>query len=315
MTRLARGPRLRRRRAASFAVLLLAAATGLGQATAGGQAEPGSGGPDRPRVEFTPTEFGAGEEVQAVLVLTGLDFASGFALKPGSGLPSSEDPELREVSLARTPRGWELKIRFVPWSPGPGRIPSISAKGAVLPSVPYVVASRLGPAEREISPPRPQREPPGTALYLYGIAGAALLLVLATVGSVAYLVPAGRALLARWKAAQAYRQLCRSLDYLSAGASVSEPAAFYAALSRALRLYLAARVDGRAPALTASEIAALPSSAFPASGLRDEAAAVFAEAETARYAGESPGPELMRETVRRARDLATAAEEALDARL
>jgi hypothetical protein len=264
---------------------------------------------------FHPEQFGPGEEVQAVLILPGLDAASGFALKAGAGLPASEDPELRELSLSRTARGWELRLRFVPWSPGPGRIPSITAQGIVFPSIPYSVLSRIGSGEREIAPPRPQREPPGTALYLYAIAGAALFVALAFVGSIAYLLPAARSLLARRKAAQAFRGLCKSLDYLAAGASVSEPAAFYAALSRALRLYLSERVDGRAPSLTASEFAALPSSAFPVSGLRDAVALVFAESERVRYAGELPDADAMRGSVSRTRELAAAAEEAFDARV
>lgn len=74
-------------------------------------------------------------------------------------------------------------------------------------------------------------------------------------------------------------------------------------------------MDERAPALTAAELAALPSAAFPASGLRDEAAAIFGEAERARYAGARPDPGAMVASARRARELALAAEEALDARL
>ena len=291
-------------RAAPFLALLvlgLAASARLG-------AEP-------PKPEFLPKLFGPGEAVRATLLLPGIEAASGFSLAPGQGLPASEDPELLDASLAKGSRGWELSILFVPWSPGPGRIPAMTLRGLALPAIPYATRSRLGAEDRELSPPRPQREPPGSGLYLYGIAGAALLLVLASVFSIAYLVPAGRALAARWRSGLAFRRLSKSLDFLEEGAASSEPPAFYAALSRALRLYLGERVDERAPALTARELAALPSSAFPAPGLRESAAGVFGEAELARYAGLRPRPEAMAASVRRARELAQAAEEALDARL
>lgn len=307
------GPRSARSRGATFlAAVVLALCSSRAPLAAAGSA---GADQDPSRAQFSPKLFGPGEEVHALLLLPGIEAASGFVLKAGSGLPASEDPELRELALTKTQRGWELVIRFVPWSPGPGRIPSISAHGVLFPSIPYSTGSRLESEAREIASPRPQREPPGTAFYLYGLAGAALFIALACVASIAYLLPAARALLARWRAAQAFKMLCRSLDYLEAGTAVSEPAAFYAALSRALRLYLAERIDARAPALTASEFAALPASTFPASGLRDLAASLFAEAEQARYAGEMPGGVAMKDAAKRVRNLAEAAEEALDARL
>ena len=265
--------------------------------------------------EFAPSSFDPGEVVRATLLLPDLGARESFRLERGQGLPEGEDPELLDLELAKAAKGWELRVRFVPWSPGPGRIPPLSIRGLGLPPITYTTGSRVGAGEREVSPSRPQREPPGTALYLYGIAGAAIVFALGLFASLAWLLPAARAALERWQSAQAFRRLCDRLDFLAAGAAEAEPADFYAALARAFRLYLGERIEEAAPALTATELAAMPSSAFPATGLRDEAAGILFEADSARYAGARPGAAAMAAAARRAREMARAAEEALDARL
>jgi len=264
---------------------------------------------------FLPERFGPGETVRAALDFPEAAAREPFRLDRSAGLPELEDPELIDAELSRNARGWTLALRFVPWSPGPGRIPAMSLRGLAVPPIAYQAASRLGSGEREVSAPRAQADPPGSALYLYGFAGAALGLVLAGFAAAAWLLPAARAAGERWKRAQAFRGLCRSLDYLAASASDAEPAAFYAALSRSLRNYLGERIEPGAPALTARELAAVPSASFPAPGLRDEAAGILAEAELARYGGLRPGAPAMAAAAKRTRDLAMAAEEALDARL
>ncbi len=264
---------------------------------------------------FLPERFGSGEIVRATLEFPEAAAREPFRLDRSAGLPEFEDPELIEAELSRNARGWTLALRFVPWSPGPGRIPAMSLRGLSVPQVAYQAASRLGSGEREASAPRKQADPPGSALYLYGFAGIAIVLVLAAFATVAWLLPAARAAGERWKRAQAFRRLCQSLDFLADGAADAEPAAFYAALSRSLRNYLGERIEESAPALTARELAAMPSAAFPAPGLRDEAAGILSEAERARYGGHMPGAGAMAAAARRTRDLAMAAEEALDARL
>lgn len=273
---------------------------------------------------FVPFHYYVGDEVEALVSLGEVPGASGkgFELKPGSGLPSSgpsTDPVIRSIAVAPTKAGWEAKITFVPWSPGPGSLPAIGARGFLIPAVSYDVSSTLGPAARDLAPPRPQREPPGTVLYLYLFAAFALALALAAFGTALYLVPAARSLLARRRAAQAIRRLRRSVAFLSRGLDTARPELFYAALARELRLYLAARVVPRAPNLSSTELAALPDGTFPARGLREGAAALVAETERGRYALElSPGPgaaAILRAAADRTLALGEAAEEAIDARL
>ncbi|HTX74428.1 MAG TPA: hypothetical protein VMC79_16470 [Rectinemataceae bacterium] len=280
---------------------------------------------------FVPLRYYVGDEVEAIVSLvgsSGSNFVAGGAsgggveLRPGSGLPNPgphANPVLRSVKIERSSRGWEARLTFVPWSPGPGAIPAISAKGFSIPPVAYNVSSVLGPEEGELAPPRPQREPPGTAIYLYGFAGLVLAIILGALGTAAYLIPAARVLLARWRAAQAFRRLRRGLEYLLRGLESADPRLFYAALARELRIYLAERIEARIPTLSASEIAGLPDSLFPAPGLRESAAALIAETEYGRYSGElRPGPGAvprLRAAAERARRLGESAEEAIDARL
>ncbi len=281
---------------------------------------------DSRSIACVPLRYSAGDEVilQAPILPDGGETLAALDLKPGSGLPAQAgdaDPELRWLKLSQAQGGWTLSLCFVPWSPGAGRLPALRAGGVSIPALPYAALSLLGPEDRDPSPPRPQRVPPRTALYLYGSAGVLVALVLLALLVAFYLVPAARTLLARRRAAQAFRRLEKSLDYLESEAESADPAAFFAALSRALRLYLAARALPSAPALTASEIALLPELDFPAPGTRDRAAALIARGDRARYGGETParggassGQELAL-AAREARAIGQETEEAIDARL
>lgn len=284
---------------------------------------------DARSLTYLPARYGAGEEVvaQALLVPDAGEKLLPLDLKRGAGLSAQADeadPELRELRLAKTAAGWQLSLRFVPWSPGRASLPAMRVKGIALPALPYAAASALGPEDRDPSPPRRQRDPPGTALFLYGLAGLLLILTLGAAGAAAYLVPAARALVAKRRAAQAFRRFVTSLEYLEAEAGSADPAAFFSALSRAFRLYLDSRalpdargleVAPRATALTAAEVAALPESAFPAPGTRDRTEALFSLADRVRYGDASPGAEAARGAAIEARSIGEANEEALHARL
>lgn len=268
---------------------------------------------------YAPFRYGPGDEVTIVAPIApgAGETLSALELEPGAGLPEpgrSADPELRSLRVAKGPSGWELTIRFVPWSPGAGQVPALSARGLSLPALPYESASRLGPEDLYPSAPRPQRMPPGAALALYLLGGAALALVLAAFAFVAYLLPASRALLARWRAAQAFRRLERSLDYLVARAGSADGAAFSAALAGALRNYLAARVSPEAPVLTAAEISALPDSAFPTPSIRDRSASLLSWSDEVRFGGTAAGAEDLASAAEEARRIAADSEEALLAR-
>jgi hypothetical protein len=261
------------------------------------------------RVAFLPARFCVGEEVEAI-ALVHFDAASieAFAAKAGAGLPAAPgqaDPELR----------WELHWRFVAWTPGKGRIPAMELRGLSIPAVDYQAYSVLGPQDRDLSPPKPQLDPPGTSLYLYGFAAFVLLLVFIVFAVVSWLLPAARALLERRKAAQARKVLARTLSWLGKELRTARPSDFYAALARALRNYLAIRVLPAAPALTPAEVAALREDSFPAPGLRDEVSDLLAESDAVRYAGAPADIPRMREAIARAAKLGDTAEEALDARL
>ncbi len=298
-----------RRGAVAFGFVLLATASG-----ASSQAAPLPEG--LRRLAFTPTVFHVGEEVE-VIALIDTRRGEPFLLKAGDGLPEigeGADPELHEARLVKTEQGWEYRVRFVPWTPGRSAIPPLVAKGgAPLPALPYTVASVLEPGDREPSPPKPQRDPPGTALYLYGFVGLVLALAAMAAAIVLYALPGARSLIAQAIAAQAFRTLSRSLAYLERSADNATATDFYAVLSRALRLYLAARSVPEAPALTPTELQGLPEARFPAPGLRDEAARLFAEADGVRFGGLASGPDTLRDAVRRARALAKRFEEAAGA--
>lgn len=284
---------------------------------------------DPTTLSYLPVRYSSGEEVivQALLRPEGGERLVALDLKRGVNLRDQSDeadPELRELRVSKSAAGWTLSWRFVSWSPGPGVIPAIRARGISIPAISYSSLSLLGPEDRDPSPPRRQRNPPGTALYLYGLVGFLLLLALGISGTAAYLIPASRALLARRRAAQAFRRFEKSLDYLAAEAGQAEPAYFFAALSRAFRLYLGTRVLPEAPALTAGEIETLPDESFPAPATKEKAAALVALADKVRYGGDfgisgEPTPLAKRAVLMaaaaEARSIAEANEEALLARL
>jgi hypothetical protein len=279
---------------------------------------------DARSLAYIPVHYSAGDEVvvRATILPEAGEKLAVLDLKPGAGLPAQgeeADPEIRELWLSRTPEGWLLSMRFVPWSPGSGFLPETRIKGLHLPALPYASISSLGPDDRDPSPPRPQRAPPGTALYLYCLGGFLIVLAFLTAGVALYLIPSARALLARRRAAQAFKRFGRSLDYLAAETETADPASYFAALIRALRLYLAARGLPEAEALTAAELAALPETAFPAPATKDKAAALVARADRVRYGEGAPGGArsraLLEAAVEEARAIGAANEEALLARV
>jgi len=267
-------------------------------------------------LSFLPVTFHVGEEAEAfALVHIEGGEAQAFAVKAGEGLPSPgphADPELRSVSIGKGREGWELRIRFVPWSPEASRLPALELRGLSIPSLAYEVSPVLRRGEGEPSPPKAQLDPPGSALYLYGFAGLAIFLAFLVFASAAWLIPSASRLLARRKAAQARRDLGRSLAWLAKEKARARPEDFYAVLARAFRLYLAARILPSAPALTPRELAGLGEDVFPVPGLRDEAAALLAESDAVRYTGLEAGPAMMGEALTRAARLGDAAEEALN---
>jgi hypothetical protein len=275
-------------------------------------------------LKYLPSRYSPGEEVfaQALLLPEGVEELSPFDYMPGAGLPDQgeeADPETRELRLAKTPEGWLLSLRFVPWSPGTGSVPSIRLGGIRIPSFPYSAGSILESDAREPSPPRRQRDPPGTALYLYALAGILIVIMLGAMAVAAYLVPAARALIARRRSAQAFKRFSTSLEFLEAEAESAKPAIFFAALSRAFRLYIASRALPDFSALTAPEIEELPETALPAPATKDKAAAFIAHADKLRYGAASSGETIARSAlasaIEEARAIVEANEEALRARL
>jgi hypothetical protein len=270
---------------------------------------------------FVPLRYYPGDEVivRATLAPEKGERLAELDLKPGSGLPAlgeGADPELRALKLRKTGEGWLVELRFVPWSPGTGMLPETRLEGFRIPALPYAAVSLLGPEDRDPSPPRPQRELPGMALMLYGLAAALGVLVILALVVSAYLIPAARALIARRKAALAFKRFDKSIDYLVKEAGIADPAAFFAALVRALRLYLAARVLPEAPALTSVELAALPEEAFPAPATKNRAAALVALADRCRFGGETAGVRaLLASAAEEARAIGAANEEVLLARV
>jgi hypothetical protein len=243
-------------------------------------------------IRCVPQLFVAGQEVllEARLEISGPE-PGPFSLSPGSGLPVAEldsDPEVKAVSLSRDGSGWVLSLRFVPWSQGPGTIPQFSRGGIVFPELPFETMSTIASGVRDLAPLKPQREPPGMSLFLYGFAALALILVLGSVGFALWVIPAARALLARLREREAIRSLERTLDWLEANATGGDAAAFHALLAQSLRRYLARRLFPEAAALTPSELSRLPITQFPGEGFRGELAALLGETDLVRFA---PWPE------------------------
>jgi len=234
---------------------------------------------------FSPSPFHVGDRVTAKARIE--DSAAApepFQLLPGSGLPSGGgNPELLSASLEADSTGSYLRVVFVAWSPGRGNLPSLAAGGMRFPPIAFETASVLGPGERDPSPPLPQRDPPGTSVYLYSIVALLVGVALVALATVFWLLPGARALLSRLRARGAFRTLSRSLEWLEANAGVADPAPFYALLSHALRLYLARRLIEEAEALTPREIRELPALRFPDAEYRDELAELLLEADRARW--------------------------------
>jgi hypothetical protein len=296
----------RRRAAAAFSFLL--AVFALSAATI-----------DSGSLSSVPLRYYAGDEVvvRASVRPEKGEKLEELDLKPGSGLPvqaAEADPELRRLKLSKSQEGWSLELDFVPWSPGAGVLPELRRGSFRLPSLQYSALSLLGPEDRDPSPPRPQRGLPGASLILYGLASAFALLVLFALAFRFYLLPAARALIARRKETLAFRRFDESLGYLLREAGAADPSPFFAALLRALRLYLEARVLPGARALTAAELAALPDAAFPAPATRARTAALVALADRCRYGGVAESASaraLLESAALEARAIGAANEEAL----
>jgi len=244
-----------------------------------------------------------------------------FDLKSGEGLPTAAprsgeavDPELREAILAGREGSWVLTLVFVPWSPGKGSLPPLNLPGLRVPALDYETASVLAPGDRELEGPRPQRDPPGTILYIYGLLALLALLALAAAALVFWLIPGARALLAGWREKEAWKTLSATLDWLDDNAGGAEAAPFFALLAAAERRYLARRLVAEAEALTPAELRALPLERFPDADSREELAALLAEADRVRFGGERPGPGPRLAASGRLRALGALAEEHLDAR-
>ncbi len=278
---------------------------------------------DLGRISFLPSRFRVGEEVELRAEL--LAAANGgieggkleaFSVGP-SDLPAATSTacELRSLAIVKSGKSWELRIHFVPWTSGAGRLPSINIHNYEIPSIDYDTAASIRTSDRELDPPKGQRELAGTALYFYGTIGLAVLLGLLILGFVTCLVPGARELLRRWRAGAAYKELRTAADYLESIIGKIKPSAFYGALAGAFRLYLAARVLPEAPSLTPRELSALPEDKFPVPAIRDEAAAALLEADAVRFGGRQPDETSMHAAVRRVLSIASAAEEAINARL
>jgi len=271
------------------------------------------------RPTYYPSSYGPGETVTVLVAIApepGEDLAE-LSLAPGSGLPPGDglsDPELLGVDIAKNNGRWTMRARFVAWSPVEGIIEGFKSGGIGLPAIPYRATPHLGPNDIDPSSPRPQVLPPGAALALYGLLGALAAVGLGLFGSAAYLVPATRRLIAGWKAGQAFRRLSKSLEYLAAQAGSADPAAYSAALGRALRNYLSCRFLPEAPALTPGELSSLPEAAFPAPSTRDRAADLLSWADEVRFGGSPASAAELEGAADKARQVAAENEEAILAR-
>ncbi|MEI6876490.1 MAG: hypothetical protein WCL50_15325, partial [Spirochaetota bacterium] len=236
---------------------------------------------------FTPEPLRVGQRSNALVELA---FAGGepeaFSLVAGTGLPllgADDDPELSSARLEKRGSTWLMTLVFIPWSPGPATLPALRIGDIRFPAVRYEVESALARAMEaglatgpgEISPPRPQRDPPGTALYLYGFLGLCVALVALALSLAFWIIPGARALLARWKAREAWLALSRTLDWLESNEGVTDPAPYYALLSRSLRTFLAKRLIAEAESLTPGEMDSLPADRYPDEAFREALSALL----------------------------------------
>jgi hypothetical protein len=271
-------------------------------------------------VAYTPSLYGPGDSVVAAAsIKPGPDERlTEITLRPGAGLPvldGSADPEILGLEIERRGGEWRMRLRFVAWTPSEGVIKSFRAGDILLPGIAYKAAPRLGAEDIDPRPIRPQRPPPGAAGALYGLLAVVVVLGAALFGAAAYLVPAVRAVLGGWRAAQAYRRLDKTIGYLIQQASSADPAAYAAALAGALRNYLDSRVHPGIAALTSGEIESLGEADVLRPSIRDGAARLLAWSDRVRFGGESVEAAGLAEAAERVRRIAAESEEAIRARL
>jgi len=189
---------------------------------------------------------------------------------PADRLPSSPYADIHRVAIERRPGGARLAVEFAAFSPGIIELPPIEVAGQVFSGLRVEIGSVLGASEPPVlSPPAMPLAVPGTALLVYGTAGAVALALLAA--SLASL--RGRAALRAWLAAWRRRRLLgamlraerRMRKALAKGAA---PREVLDALSGEFRGFLEGLTGESCRAMTAAEMAGLgiPECADGASG-------------------------------------------------
>ena len=270
-------------------------------------------------LSFEPRNFHAGESVVARALLD----AGGSALEPFSlgaaalkGIPEARpELEIESASLSKNGGTWIYTVVFVTWAPGAGLVPSLSIGGRLFPALNFLAQASSAIGDRLPGPRRPQADPPGSALYLY--AGVAILaaLALASLAFVFWILPGALALFESWRSRAALMRLRKTLDWLEENAGEDDGRAWFALLSRSLRLYLARRLIPAAEALTPPEFSALPPAELPDAALRDSLGSLFAASDEIRFADRPSAAFGRAEALRLARDIARRAEEGLSAQV
>lgn len=233
--------------------------------------------------EFDPPTFKPG---QAVTVYALVDPAGApwteEALSSGLPAPSSIDaPALLSASLRSRSGMPLLVVRFVPWRPGSGVVPSLTVGGLSTPPLRFSCASAL--ADGNDAPPEyaGQLEPAGFRLKLYLSGGAALAACVAAVLAAAKLVPAIRELARRRAFAAARSEFDAALAALASARGGPDD---WAVLCSCLRRFVGARAGADWSALTSGEAAAMPKESLPGE-VQPEASAVLSMGDRARFSG------------------------------
>ncbi|HUX39009.1 MAG TPA: DUF4129 domain-containing protein [Rectinemataceae bacterium] len=267
-------------------------------------------------LSFEPRGFHAGEAVvaRALLETAGTDlepFSLGATAMKGI-LEAAPELEIVSASLSKNGSAWVYSVGFISWAPGAGLIPPLSIGGRLFPTLDFVAQPTSGAGDRLPGPRRPQADPPGSALYLYASVAILAALALLSLAFVFWVLPGALALLESWRSREALRRLQKTLDWLEENAEGSEGRAWFALLSRSLRVYLARRLIPAAEALTPGELAALPAATLPGGDFRESLASLFAASDAVRFADRPSAAVDRADALRLARDIARRSEEGVE---
>jgi len=189
---------------------------------------------DTAEFSFTATAFNSALEDGSVFVIPPADF------------PVTADLDIESIVIARRGDTSSITVRFVPWTAGIIKLPSITLKKIAVSPPPFRISSIVEKTGRKaLEPPRSPLLVPGTTLLLY-------VFIALVIAAVAALVFAGvkirrflSGLSSGWASGRRIRILTRELAALSRSTGKKEMLVWYGEFSAAVRRYLGDLAEGK----------------------------------------------------------------------